>query len=74
MVPVLKHDIYGDRVRMFEEPVVRAPRGYGLTPGQHGQSGGGMEGEREQIENHEDCGECFLIVPEVVFEVVAAGL
>ena len=34
----------------------------------------GMEREGEQVERHQDPGEGFLAVPEVVFEIVSVGL
>src|SRR5271165_3438331 len=54
MVPVLEYDIDRDRAHMFEEPVGRPTCDDSLAPGQHGQSGGGMERESEQIQNHQD--------------------
>jgi len=74
MVPGLEHHIGGNGPQMLEEPVPRAPRDDGLAPGQHGQRGGGMEGEGEQIEDHQEGSESFPAVPEIVFEIVTVGL
>ncbi len=59
---------------MFEEPVCRAARDDGLPPGVYGQSGGGMERKGQQIKRHQDRGERFLAVPEIMFEIVHIGL
>ena len=74
MVPVLEHDVGGGSPKMFEEPIRRAPRDDGLPPGQQGQLGGGMGGKGQQIEGHQNTGEGFPAMPEIVLEILAVGL
>ena len=73
MVPTVEHDIGGDRSRVLEKPVRRAPRDNSLPPGEHSPSGRGMECEGQQIEARQDGGEGFPAVPEIMFEVVPVG-
>ena len=59
---------------MFEEPIGRATRDHRLAPSQHGEPGHGMEREGQQIENHQNGGEGFLAMPEIVLEILSTGL
>src|SRR5271169_6611282 len=49
MVPVLEHDVDGDGPQVFEEAVCRPPCRDSFAPGQHGQPGGRVKREREQL-------------------------
>ena len=74
MVPRLEHHVDGERAQMFEEPIGRATRDHRLAPGQDGEPSHGMEREGQQIENHQNGGEGFLTMPEIVLEIVSTGL
>lgn len=47
MIPVLEHDVGGDRSQVFEEPVCGASCDDCLAPGQDPQHGGGVEPKGE---------------------------
>ena len=47
MVPVLEHDVSGDRSQVLEEPIVGAARDDRPARGQDRQNGGGVEPKGE---------------------------
>jgi hypothetical protein len=49
-MPGLEHDISGDGSQVVEEPVGGTTRDDGLSPGQHGHPGGGVEREGEHFQ------------------------
>ena len=73
MRPILEHDVCGDGPQVLEEPVDRAFCGDRRPPGQDGEGGDGVIGERQQVQHHQHAGQRVLAVAEIVLEVVAAA-
>src|SRR3954447_9271406 len=70
MIPTLEYHIDCHGPEMFEEPVGWPACDHRLAPCQHAEPRGGMECEGEHIERHQNTGQGFLAMPEIVFECI----
>src|SRR5260221_1396701 len=73
-VPAWKDDVSSGGAQMFEDAASRAEPGHRVAPGPVDELAEVMQGEGEEVEDHEDGRERRLAVAEVVLEVVAVVL